>query len=216
MRRLSRHLFTLCSALSLLLCVAIWAAGAGGRSYIVAAVRITERGLVLGWRSPVDVGAIRQFRSSAGVIEVVTAASVPDPRVQLFWTRGAPPRWTRSDWDVWTAQIAAGQLPPLTPSLRSPVEVSSLSLPRSRVNLWSGSHAERPGDIVVLPTPVGSTVRVSLWLPTCVFAAWPTVQFALFVLRRRTKPGRCLACGYDLRASPERCPECGTLAFTIS
>ena len=44
----------------------------------------------------------------------------------------------------------------------------------------------------------------------------PLVWLATFTvrrrLRRRATPGLCASCGYDLRASPGRCPECGAAA----
>jgi hypothetical protein len=55
-------------------------------------------------------------------------------------------------------------------------------------------------------------VYVPYWLPMACSAVLPALWL---VLRRRAgrrrTAGRCLACGYDLRATPERCPECGAV-----
>ena len=56
-------------------------------------------------------------------------------------------------------------------------------------------------------------VGIPLWLPTLLLAAFPTwLLLNLPARRRRLRhvTGQCVICGYDLRATPDRCPECGT------
>ena len=50
-------------------------------------------------------------------------------------------------------------------------------------------------------------VAVPLWLPLLLSAALPALWLRRHV--RRHGPGLCAACGYDLRATPDKCPECG-------
>ena len=49
------------------------------------------------------------------------------------------------------------------------------------------------------------------WLLVLVFAATPAAR-VYRAIRRKRSPGHCRHCGYDLRATPDRCPECGKTA----
>ena len=54
-------------------------------------------------------------------------------------------------------------------------------------------------------------VAAPLWALTILTGALPTIWLAaVWRRRRRMVQGRCATCGYDLRASTARCPECGT------
>jgi hypothetical protein len=60
----------------------------------------------------------------------------------------------------------------------------------------------------------GQFTEIPIWM--IAFAASAPLQIAWVRRRHRrlkeSRIGHCLVCGYDLRATPDRCPECGTSA----
>jgi len=52
------------------------------------------------------------------------------------------------------------------------------------------------------------SIYVPLWVVIVASGAMALAFWRRSRLQRA--PGRCSRCGYDLRATPERCPECGT------
>ena len=71
----------------------------------------------------------------------------------------------------------------------------------------------------LIPFSSNLLIRAKYATLVVVFGVLPGLNAGLkawAVLRRCRYRGRCQACGYDLRASPERCPECGTAVLPRS
>jgi len=56
----------------------------------------------------------------------------------------------------------------------------------------------------------GWWLALPYWLPALLLSAYPIwLARSRRIRRRRHEQGLCLSCGYDLRQSTSRCPECG-------
>ena len=180
MRRLARRLFTFCSAVSLLLCVAVcvlWA-----RSHWVSdQFRWVERG-----NDEAFTTYDRSVLLGRGLLiygEWVFPSG--DPLYAVRWERKLK---------------ATG----MAPYVRSG-PYSSFWDRRGTL----GFMAERRHHGALW-------AAVPFWFLALCFAV-PALPAVLTITRRvgcarRHRTGACRMCGYDLRATPGRCPECGTAA----
>jgi hypothetical protein len=176
MRRLARHVFTLCSAVSLLLCVAtavLW----------VRSARHYDEAVRSGAGSDVTIISARH-RLLASLRTRVPTDPNPSWRFDTrpFIGDGFGWDFEQDGFDRWYERL--------------------------------GFIYDHRGGAGSGPPNVASArlLMVPHWF-LVVLAALPALAWATARLRRirRTRRGRCPACGYDLRASPERCPECGAV-----
>jgi hypothetical protein len=187
-RKITRHAFTIVAALSLLVCVAIVALWV--RSHFV------YDAVADGWvNDPPTSGTFVQAYSNRGAIslrrlEVVVQGSTPpgfrvDRGIRLnigpgeHWTTGKP-----LPWELTRFRYLMG----------------------FSCHNGSSSRPEMPGMTTIVHE---AGVTLPHWF-AALLAAVPAVigwrQHRSHRMRERT--GLCAKCGYDLRASPERCPEC--------
>jgi hypothetical protein len=187
---MKRMLANLAAAMSLLLCaatIAIWI-----RSYWVGDQLHRSR-----WTIVALLDGTQQMHSFEIFFVASRGGFLIESRVQ-------DAHWTQHD-----SMLPAGVSVERSWTTHPPKELEYTDL---RVPWWRlgfGYHVANYGRGYV-------ATNHDLWFPAwsvaLIFAVLPAVRIIRGRRRRRrSKENRCLNCGYDLRATPDRCPECGTI-----
>ena len=157
-----RRLFSILSAVSLLVCLATAALWVHSQfaSYWVG-VRVGKLSLI---------GT--NFRSYGGV---------DVRRLNSHWTSTGELR--RFDFESYPAEARSNPL---------------WFLPRYHHRTFAGQLEREIWD-----------VRIPYWMILLASSVMPVIWFRATRQVRRAREGFCPACGYDLRATPDHCPECG-------
>jgi hypothetical protein len=203
-RRIGRYILNGLTVLSLVLCVAT--VGLWVRSH-VAMDFVTVCRSRDGQRSLYKFG----FGSGGGTfmvhMERARFSSTPPPAL-------ASTKWGRDhdsskgvDWKRFGSD----------PLHESP-SIKAILIPHTRVGAeWydSGSKVAFPGIMVRV---VYFDIVLPYWIAAILTASLPFVRLLRRVTRHRRAArvaGLCPACSYDLRATPDRCPECGTIPTKV-
>ena len=180
---MKRRLFTILSALSLLLFVAVC--------------------VVWVWSYVQTPGVVHQRPGRTSFIGAYRGRII-------FETAG------RIDTPAWpgVAGMAAGLQLDAPRSEKLVIDAPGVAPGITSAALMGFQHYARRSLIV--PT-AGSVTTIPLWFIAAVLATPQAVLWGMrFRGRDRGRRGLCPSCGYDLRATPEQCPECGHVASSAA
>ena len=187
MKRFCRWVVNGLAGLSLLLCLAI--ASLWVRSYWIR-------------------DYIRWSRASGGRV-VFDGRTINSVKGDLYWV---------SDFQgggSWNPSQVPGTTPRWSADRHMPSHLPPIHPHESLLNYLGFWYEQTQLPLATAPTvhqtvtgiPDWSMIVATIWLPTLAFRSYRKRRR----LQLRSQRGQCLVCGYDLRATPDRCPECGTI-----
>lgn len=150
-----------------------------------------------------------RVNANCGRLTLSVERSVPDlflapdnlPDWQPEYPDGVHYRWEQDPADpAWDSAVTLGPIAGHDLFDRTGFHAGTYAIPSISTNFmnFNGWYFQ---------CPLGALLTVTMALPLFEFAR----RLRRAVVRRRaTIGGRCLKCGYDLRANAGRCPECGT------
>ena len=176
-----RRLYSLLSAVSLVLCAArcvLWVRSRGEADW-------------LSWRSPDR--SVDLVSSHGGLMARFASAARPGS-----FGEGSPIRHDTSDRPI----LGFGDIRPVGRVFRE------WGFGLWRMPITPGGFTGACWEVTV---PCWSAAVLTSILP----GAWLRSRVRSRKLRQRSAAGLCSSCGYDLRATPDRCPQCGNRAGQV-
>ena len=147
----------------------------------------------------------RRIFTALSVLSLLLCVATLALWVRSYWRYDLIERFSRRDLHFWIIISLPGRIDLVRVQPFSPLE-GNAALLRIVPKLQYES-----GDVSQYLVQYVKFVSVPHWSLALLFAILPALHLrAAIRSRRRRRAGHCPRCGYDLRATPERCPECGT------